>query len=47
MNDAKLYIRLPSELKDEFDRIAKEQDLTQSQILRKCIRDYIKKQRRY
>lgn len=42
MNDAKLYIRLPSELKDEFEKTAKEQDITQSQILRKCIREFIK-----
>jgi len=41
-NDQKLYIRLPKELKDEFLRVCTEQDLKQSQVLRKCMREYIK-----
>ncbi len=42
-NDEKLYIRLPKDLKEEFIKVLVEQDYTASQVLRRCIKDYINK----
>ncbi len=42
-NDARLLLKLPQELKDDFDACAADIDLTTSQLLRKLMREYVAK----
>ena len=42
-NDVKLEIRLPKALKAEFIKVCTDEDMKSSQILRRCIREYVKK----
>ena len=39
-----LHIKIPKELKDRFDTIAREKALNKSQVLRNLIEDYIKQE---
>jgi metal-responsive CopG/Arc/MetJ family transcriptional regulator len=36
-------VRLPFELKEEFKKALQKNDAVQSNVLRRCIREYIKK----
>lgn len=40
---AQIATRVPVEIREKIHALAKENDETVSQILRKCIREYIKK----
>jgi len=42
----KLTIRIEKELKDKLERIAKEEDLSMGQVVRKAVKEYLKKIRK-
>ena len=42
-NDEKVIVRLPKELKEEFKEALLKNDAIQSKVLRRCIREYIDK----
>ena len=42
-NDEKIIIRLPKSLKADFKEALLKNDAIQSNVIRRCIRDYIKK----
>ena len=41
-NDSKIIIRLPKELKAEFDKALALNDAVQSKVIRRLIKEYIK-----
>ena len=42
-NDSQIVIRLPKDLKEEFKEALLKNDAIQSNVLRRCIREYINK----
>ena len=42
MGEAKLTFRLPQELYDQAKAKAKREDITLSQVLRRCLREWVK-----
>ncbi len=42
-NSCSISFRVETEIRDELFKCAKEQDLTVSQIIRRAIKDYLKK----
>jgi len=42
-NDEQIIIRLPKNLKEEFKKALLKNDAIQSNVVRRCIREYIKK----
>jgi metal-responsive CopG/Arc/MetJ family transcriptional regulator len=41
--EARIATRIDAQLAAKFEKIVEEQDLTKSQVLRRCIKEYVKK----